>query len=65
MRAQTAYARQIHRDQGVGFWRQQDAQMHAALEQRRTGQPHAVTGQPSPFGSHEMWFVRPAMEAAA
>lgn len=58
-------SRDLNREVGVGFWNKADADAHARLEQARTGEIHVLCMEPTPGGSHELWFVRKVREEAA
>mgnify|MGYP006144086803 CR=1 FL=1 len=51
-----------NRDRGIGFWNELDARRQATAEDKRTGRPHRLTPERTPFGSHVLWFVTPAAQ---
>lgn len=51
-----------NRDRGIGFWNELDARRQKAAEEKRTGSPHRLNPERTPYGSHVLWFVTPAAQ---
>ena len=49
---------------GVGFWNKVDAIAQAEAEEARTGRSFAVVVEPTPRGTHGIWWVREVTEDA-